>query len=156
MVSEPATTPLPPLPWRRFLVLPVATPRERRLRSAVWIAAGVIVVGIIGAILAAVFHRKAVAIALAFPLWAAVVFLVRSVVLLSVAHFEARRGLDRAGYRVCPGCEYDLAALPESGVCPECGREYDPVLLRMRWREIYDRLEKRPNSALISSSKRGN
>lgn len=26
-------------------------------------------------------------------------------------------------YAQCPGCEYDLALLPKSDVCPECGRD---------------------------------
>jgi hypothetical protein len=28
--------------------------------------------------------------------------------------------------RVCPRCRYDLAGLPDTHVCPECGFEYDP------------------------------
>jgi hypothetical protein len=27
--------------------------------------------------------------------------------------------------QVCPRCDYSLTGLPEVGVCPECGREYD-------------------------------
>lgn len=32
--------------------------------------------------------------------------------------------------QVCPRCAYPLADLPDEGVCPECGRAYDPDLIR--------------------------
>ena len=27
---------------------------------------------------------------------------------------------------ICPRCGYSLQGLPDEGVCPECGRRYDP------------------------------
>lgn len=56
------------------------------------------------------------------------------------AHAEGLALLRRSGFRVCPGCEYDLSASDEAGKCPECGVAYDPVGLERRWREIYARL----------------
>jgi hypothetical protein len=38
--------------------------------------------------------------------------------------------LKRLDYRVCFGCGYELAQLPERGRCPECGGTYDIVAMR--------------------------
>jgi hypothetical protein len=37
-------------------------------------------------------------------------------------------------YRVCPWRSYDLRALEPSGVCPECGKAFDPEALGREWR----------------------
>jgi len=44
-----------------------------------------------------------------------------------------RRRLIAARYRVCFRCGYDLSALAEDGVCPECGEVYLGAALRERW-----------------------
>lgn len=39
--------------------------------------------------------------------------------------------------QACPRCGYTLEALPDEGVCPECGRTYSPDLLRRAARYQY-------------------
>lgn len=36
----------------------------------------------------------------------------------------------------CPGCDYDLRASAERGVCPECGRAYTHKDVREYWSEM--------------------
>lgn len=36
-------------------------------------------------------------------------------------------------FRVCIHCRYDLASLPDDGICPECGREYSLTQNRRSW-----------------------
>ncbi len=37
------------------------------------------------------------------------------------------------GGRACIGCGYDLTRQPDSGTCPECGRQYELESLREEW-----------------------
>jgi hypothetical protein len=40
-------------------------------------------------------------------------------------------------FKHCPGCRYDLRALPDVGKCPECGWKYSPISLRDAWTARY-------------------
>jgi len=64
------------------------------------------------------------------PWWVKVGYLV--IGLLPLWRVRRERQLRRAfaeklaqcGYRVCPGCGYDLAGLPDPYTCPECGARF--------------------------------
>ena len=59
------------------------------------------------------------------------------VVFLPLGHWRVRRfrtALFAARFRLCTHCGYDLSALPPpTGLCPECGREYDAARDVERW-----------------------
>ena len=42
----------------------------------------------------------------------------------NVAVLRVERLVTRAGFRICPECEYPLVDLPSEGQCPECGEAY--------------------------------
>lgn len=46
------------------------------------------------------------------------------------------RRLREAGGRLCPGCEFDLRGLGDSGSCPECGRPFEIDAVRAQWRSF--------------------
>jgi hypothetical protein len=45
-----------------------------------------------------------------------------------------RRLVTSTGFRVCIHCGYDLSSLPESGTCPECGKQYEIEAVREVWK----------------------
>jgi len=48
---------------------------------------------------------------------------------------SVRRRVAAAEGRLCTHCCYDLSALAEQGVCPECGIAYSMAALRQAWTE---------------------
>lgn len=51
--------------------------------------------------------------------------------------------VERAGERLCLGCEYDLRELEEAGRCPECGAEFNPAHLSAGWALVVPRWQRR-------------
>lgn len=47
--------------------------------------------------------------------------------------------LRRCDFMVCDRCRYDLRALPDQGLCPECGRPYLASALRATWLRTYSK-----------------
>lgn len=132
--------------WWPLQSVPLATPRERAMRRLIRINLGVIGLAV-GVMLVSVlqFHHPAGAIAGVPIIWLSVMVMLAITTKLSAAHYAALQQLRREGYRVCPGCEYDLQAQPPGpGVCPECGRAFDEAGLRERWERIYELLQRKP------------
>lgn len=50
---------------------------------------------------------------------------------------RSRQLLQRADFRLCPRCRYDLSACQTDGTCPECGRAYTRAELRELWKAAY-------------------
>ena len=55
---------------------------------------------------------------------------------LSIDRF-CRRLVVKNEYLVCPRCWYSLKALPEEGMCPECGQPYTSAAIRKIWTQVY-------------------
>lgn len=51
--------------------------------------------------------------------------------------FRARRILRAHKFRICARCRYTLDGLPDEGVCPECGENYELTELRRMWQDRY-------------------
>lgn len=49
------------------------------------------------------------------------------------AETRLRRQLVAADWRLCPRCLYDLSALPNESVCPECGAPFEHGTIRRMW-----------------------
>jgi len=43
--------------------------------------------------------------------------------------------LQKAEFRICTECGFDLRTLPDKYKCPECGTEYDYEILTKQWKE---------------------
>lgn len=126
------------------LNLPVATPRERRLRSVLRVYPFVIVgfaMLLVAMLIAGLVPPKTVAILLGVA-WFSTMGLLVFASRLAGAYYAGRQHLRNHRYMVCPACEYDLGELAESAACPECGQAYNPQSLRETWENIYSRLEK--------------
>ena len=54
-----------------------------------------------------------------------------------VERSKTRRLLNETDCRLCLSCRYILTELPDEGVCPECGEEYELNYLRAEWRDAY-------------------
>ena len=50
---------------------------------------------------------------------------------------KTRRLLNETDCRLCLNCRYVLRELPDEGVCPECGEEYELKHLRAEWKDAY-------------------
>ncbi|MFA6043786.1 MAG: hypothetical protein WC718_02275 [Phycisphaerales bacterium] len=133
-------------PWWLFGSLPLATEQERRLRWRLRVCLGVVGAAVVAmATGIAAFHTPAIALGGVPLIWLSVMVMLAMTTKLSGAHFAAIQSLRRSGYRVCPGCTYDLASMPPGpGVCPECGRPFDDASLKERWEEVYEVLQKKP------------
>ncbi len=123
---------------------PVVTQQERAIRRAmkfvfilIIVFAGVMLYGL-------VTTGRVQWIIMIAPMWLSTMTLVFLAARLANAHHDARRIVDRGEVRLCPSCQYDLAELPEEGICPECGKAYCPSEIRERWLKIYEALEKKP------------
>lgn len=57
-----------------------------------------------------------------------------------------RAAVARTGGRMCPACGYDVAALPPSGVCPECGGAYDIARDAPLWNRFAELGMRRPSA----------
>jgi hypothetical protein len=127
--------------------LPVATPRERRLR--IYLRLGACLVLALGVGMALTITRNAgpaSVLVQVFMMWALVIGLIIAASRLSMAHYEALAHLRATDFRVCPDCSYDLSASTGPVTCPECGQPHTPESLRQRWTEVYERLTNRPGS----------
>ncbi len=82
------------------------------------------------------------------PLGASSVWLLPVMVLTVAANFGymayvLRRNLVRlegCNWRRCCWCEYDTTPIGESGMCPECGREFSSALLKADFQDLMDQL----------------
>lgn len=64
--------------------------------------------------------------------------LVPWLVFLPLWHWRVRRfrrALFAARFRLCTHCAYDLSSLPPTGICPECGHDYDAARDVVRWEQ---------------------
>lgn len=59
---------------------------------------------------------------------------------------RVREAAERTGYRLCPGCHYDLGGASCEAVCPECGLAVDVTALAGVWQRI---LEQPPSHAPV-------
>lgn len=132
--------------WWQLGSLPLATEGERALRLQIRVCLGALAgtLAILGASLSA-FQSPAGVLAGVGIIWVTVMVMLALTARLSAAHFGALQILRRDGYRICPGCTYDLSkAAAGAGVCPECGRPFDEASLKERWEEIYAMLQRKP------------
>jgi len=123
--------------------LPVSTDAERKVRRQMFTLVGVLLV--LGAIMVigfGVFHQRWV-FAFVPVVWLCAMGVAFLATRIANANYDGKKHLERVGYKVCPACEYDLSELPDAGTCPECGGEYEPAMLKERWRDIYTKLEEK-------------
>lgn len=132
--------------WWQRVSLPLATPRERALRRTIRLMLAMILLAVVGMLLSVGYFQRPAGALIGIPvIWVSVMVMLAVTTKVSAAHYSALQQLRREGYRVCPGCEYDLRALPPGdGVCPECGRRFDEASLKERWEEVYESLQKKP------------
>lgn len=72
---------------------------------------------------------------------AAMVTIPTGIVLFFSGWSRRRRFLRRMDLRVCPSCFQVLRGLPDTGVCPECGRPYVIERVRATWQKAYPSLQ---------------
>lgn len=132
--------------WWAAGSLPLATESERMIRSRARLCVVVLVVSLCVMMASIAFFRTpAAALAGVAVIWVTLLVMLTLTTKLSAAHFTALKDLRQIGYRVCPGCTYDLVSTPHGpGVCPECGLPFDDDSLKERWEVIYELLQKKP------------
>ncbi len=128
-----------------FKLEPVTNDAERRLRRFVR-ALGAIILTIAFSMVGIMIWQKSAA-----PIFVFVPIIIGlaawTVILtsdLGDLHKKARDQLRREGYKFCTRCEYNLATLPDEGVCPECGASYNRAMLEAHWEQAYMRLLDKP------------
>jgi ssDNA-binding Zn-finger/Zn-ribbon topoisomerase 1 len=124
---------------------PVATEAERRRRRLIYWSAGVqVMLAITMVYFGALRSNMPVVVICLVLLFMGNIALALAATSVAGGTWAARQALRKSGYRVCPGCRYDLSASPAEGVCPECGATYTPESLRAMWEEAYRKMLEKP------------
>lgn len=122
-------------------LLPVSQAAEVALRRRIYVFVGIAFVLVLTLVMLIVFRPYPAAMVVVFVgIIACKYTLIVTAVKLMGLHYSARSSLRKRGYRVCPGCMYDLEALEESGKCPECGLAFSPESLKSTWEGLYTKL----------------
>ena len=123
--------------------LPVSTEAERRARRRMYGLVGLMLVAAVVMVIGLTVFHQLWMLGLAPLIWVGGMGCAFLATRIANANYDGKKHLERIGFKVCPGCEYDLTALPDSGTCPECGGLYEPEMLKERWRDIYTKLEEK-------------
>lgn len=122
-------------------LLPVSQAQEVALRRKMYVFVGITFLLATTLVMLMVFRPYPVAMVVVFVgIIACKYTLIITAVKLSGLHYNARNSLRKKGYKVCPGCMYDLESLEDQGICPECGQAYTPEGLKSKWESLYTKL----------------
>lgn len=128
-----------------FKLEPVTSDAERRLRRTIRAHGAVILLLAFTMVGVMIWQKTAAPIFVFVPI---IIGLVTWTAILASdlgdLHKKARDKLRREGYKFCARCEYDLATLPDEGLCPECGSPYTRAELEAHWEHAYKRLLDKP------------
>lgn len=123
--------------------LPVSTDAERRARRRLYSLVGLMLLMAVVMLIGLVIFRQRWTLVLAPLIWLGAMTSAYFATRIANANYDGKKYLETIGFKICPACEYDLTALPDRGTCPECGGDYEPDMLKERWRDIYTKLEEK-------------
>jgi len=122
-------------------LLPVSQAQEVALRRRMYVLVGITFLLAVTLVMLMTLRPYPVAMVVIFVAIIGCKYtLIITAVKLSGLHYNARMSLRKKGYKVCPGCMYDLESLEDQGVCPECGLAYTPEGLKSMWEGLYTKL----------------
>lgn len=118
----------------KWVVLPLLTKRERRLRLG-WVAAFGVCIAAFGVAVQPWISVPVIFFMLgAFAAFGLAWYLRHN---LAKAHYRSIEVLKSSAFLVCPGCLQSLHGLGMTDRCPECGRSYVAAELRRTWMDAY-------------------